>query len=112
MQKLKDFYKEKKFERLQRRRSLNRRQAEKELTERRLERLQQRILDPNQEENVESALLQEELAIHHNHQIAQQLKLEEHSWLIEMGEFGAVMHEANDPDFLLQENFLEKKKSG
>ena len=29
-----------------------------------------------------------------------------------MGEYGTVMHEENDPDFLLQENFLEKKKSG
>ena len=101
MQKLKDYYKEVKFSKLQRKKSHQERKATKELSERRLKNLQQRILDPNHEEDVKSALLLEQLTIHHNHEIARQLKKEEHSWLIDTGKYGTVFYEENDPDFVM-----------
>ena len=101
-----------KADRLQRKQSLKRRKAENELAQRRLDALQKRIADPNYEESVASALVKEELAIHHNHYLAQQLKQEEHSFLIEVGDYITPMAETNDEDFILQPAFLEKKTSG
>ena len=56
--------------------------------------------------------MKEELAIHHNHYLAQQLKEEEHSFLIEVGDYVTPMAESNEEDFILQPSFLEKKTSG
>ena len=38
--------------------------------------------------------------------------MEEHSFLIEVGDYITPMAESNDEDFILQPSFLEKKKSG
>ena len=53
-----------------RKQSIRRRKAEKMLSKKRLANLQSKIEDPTQEEDVASALVNEEFVIHHNYQIA------------------------------------------